>query len=197
MAALTGCGEAAGPSADDLNRMNAFELFQAAAGAAQAGRNEDAVVYHTIAQARFAIDVQVFPPVADGGNHPNVLKSALNAGIVPLLAHDGVAANAAAARLATWTPRFDQGYDPGWEYANRLDATQAAARLATIRKAILEPLERRGALRRTTTTPKPVRTMPRRNAKSGAWKTRRASRANRFRRSSTRSNADAASTPNA
>src|SRR5262245_29017385 len=77
-----GCSDGQGvASLIDAERRNSFELFTAASAALAAGRIEDAGFLFFAAQARFEIDMQVFPPTQSGADSPKVLKSALSATI--------------------------------------------------------------------------------------------------------------------
>jgi hypothetical protein len=99
------------------DRMNTFELMSAAVAAHAAGRTEDAGFLFLAGQARFQIDVQLFPPIGQGGNSPGTLKAALSAtigqSIQPDLANDPVVFANAVARFTKWAPEFGDGYDPG------------------------------------------------------------------------------------
>jgi hypothetical protein len=104
----------------DPDRDNTFALLMASANAAKVGNLEDAGFLFYAAQARFEIDKQVFPPLKTAADDPGVLKAALSfslgSAIVPHVKNDPVILPKIAARFATWSPKFDAGYNPGWEY---------------------------------------------------------------------------------
>ncbi len=104
----------------DPEHDNTFALLMASANAAKGGNLEDAGFLFYAAQARFEIDKQIYPPLKTGGDDPGVLKAALSfslgSAIVPLVKNDPVLVPKIAGRFATWSPKFDAGYDPGWEY---------------------------------------------------------------------------------
>ncbi|QDU90128.1 Ankyrin repeats (3 copies) [Pirellulimonas nuda] len=137
--ALGGCS-GGGSFSEPANRLNSSELMTAAAKAHGAGRTEDAGFLFLAGQARYQIDKTVFPPVGQAGESPGVLKAALSAtigqSIQPALANDPVAFANAVARFAEWSPEFGEGYDPGWEYTNRLGDKEAMA----VVKAAIQPI---------------------------------------------------------
>ncbi len=139
-----GCSGTVGLDAD---RMNTFQLMTAAAAATSI---ESKGFFFYAAEMRFRIDKQVYPPVAQGGDAPGVLKAALGAtigpSIGPKLANDPVAIANVAKRLAAWTPRFDMGYDPGWKYQTALDAQAASAVVASVCAPVLGSLRSKAKL---------------------------------------------------
>ena len=44
-------------------------------------------------------------------------------------------------RLAIWTPKFESGYDPGWEYQNPLDEQARLKIVIKTCKELLVPLQ--------------------------------------------------------
>jgi hypothetical protein len=104
--------------------MNTTQLMTAAAKAHAAGRVEDAGFLFLVGQARFSIDKQVYPPVKKGGDGPGVLQAAMSSAIGqsvgPAVASTPGAYANIVKRLATWSPKFPAGYDPGWKYQNPL-----------------------------------------------------------------------------
>jgi ankyrin repeat protein len=145
-----GCSGPARGAIDNANRSNSYELMMAAAAAQNGGRLEDTGFLFLAGQARFQIDKQIFPPVAQGGDSPGVLKAALSAtigqDIQPALTNDPVAFANAVAQLAKWSPEFGNGYDPGWEYQSRLDDAKAAAVVSATLKPILSAAQSKAKL---------------------------------------------------
>ncbi|WP_145434025.1 ankyrin repeat domain-containing protein [Lacipirellula limnantheis] len=78
-----------------------------------------------------------------------MLKAALSAtigqSIQPALANDPVAFANAVSRFAKWSPELSDGYDPGWEYRNRLSDKQAAAVVTTIMTPALNAAQAKAA----------------------------------------------------
>jgi ankyrin repeat protein len=131
-----------GCSPISADRMNTFQLMTASAATSS---TEDGGFLFLAAQMRFEIDKQVYPPVAKGGDSPDVLKSALGFTIGqkvgPALASDPVAMANVAKRLSQWNPSFAAGYDPGWKYQNALDAKAAAVIVTATKQQVLQPLQ--------------------------------------------------------
>ena len=77
-----GCG---GPSIENADRMNTYELMMAAA---QSGKRlEDAGYFYVASEARFQIDKQVYPPTGTADQDPGVIKGAMNAGLGSTVGH--------------------------------------------------------------------------------------------------------------
>ncbi len=129
--AEVGCSRVMRGVANNAHQMNTFQLMETAAVAHGIGSVEEAGFLMLAGQVRYQIDKLVFPPVGRGGNSPDVLNAALSAtvgqAIASNLQYDPVAATNVAARLATWSPEFGSGYDPGWEYTKKLGDQETKA----------------------------------------------------------------------
>src|SRR5262249_17216644 len=51
-----------------------------------------------------------------------------------------------ATRLSAWQPSFEDGYQPGWEYQNALQSSQARPIVASIMSKLLAPLQKQAKL---------------------------------------------------
>jgi hypothetical protein len=150
VAICCGC-EATQPVSDQAaERLNIFHLMKAAADALNAGRTEDAAFLFLAGRARYQIDRQVYPPIKAGGDSPDVLASALSVTIGEALgrslgANSKASANASVG-LAKWSPKFPDGYDPGWEYQNPLPGQAAAAVVAKVKTEIQAAVDSKSKL---------------------------------------------------
>ena len=127
---------------------NTFELLTASAAAYRKGRLEDAGFLFLAGKARYQIDKRVFPPQAR--ENPGILKAALTAsigqGIQGDLENDPIAFLNAVARLGKWSPKFNDGYDPGWKHKKPLDEIAIANVLAVTLKPIVSAAKSKATL---------------------------------------------------
>jgi hypothetical protein len=112
---LAGCSHSVGSGTNSAaDHMNSFTLLMTIKNTSS---TEDMGFLFLAGQMRFAIDMQVYPPVETGGNGPEALQTSLSFSFGPLvrqqLASDPVAKANIVKRLANWNPSFDAGYDPG------------------------------------------------------------------------------------
>jgi hypothetical protein len=115
--------------------------------AGKASRLEDAAFLYYAGLIRAGVDMQVYEPVGTGGNSPATLLGAMKATLGPVInpavMRDRDTLARIVARLANWTPKFEAGYDPGWEYKSALaepERTTAAKRARDLVVTHLEPL---------------------------------------------------------
>ncbi len=130
---------------ENSGHFDSLSLFMAAGKAFKEGRTEDAGFLFYAGQFRAGVDLEVFDPVGVGGDSPAVLLGALKAtlgpAINPVVMRDREAFSRIAARLAKWTPVFDAGYDPGWEYKVELRGPAREAAIKTLREPLLASIQ--------------------------------------------------------
>jgi hypothetical protein len=147
IAALVGCS---GSTVENAEFSNTFELMTAAARAHAAGQIEDAGFLFIAGQMRFQIDRQVYPPAKTGGDSPGVLTAALSASvgdaIIKTLATNPNAFVNVTSRLSKWSPKFEEGYKPGWEYTSALGKAAIAPVVAATQKEVLAALQAKSQL---------------------------------------------------
>jgi DKNYY family len=110
------------------DQQDSLTLFFAARNALRESRIEDAGFYFYAAEIRASADLRVYEPVGVGGNSPGVclaaIRETLGVPINPVVMRDRRALSRIVARLSKWTPVFEPGYNPGWEYKSTLPELQ-------------------------------------------------------------------------
>lgn len=110
---------------------SALVLFVASAIAFNSERLEDSAFLFYAGQLRLRFDEQCFPPKPIDGNNPIHLMRGyaveLGAKINPAVMNEPQLFSKALARVAGWRPRTPSGYQPGYEFDQRLPEEQARA----------------------------------------------------------------------
>ena len=111
---------------------SALVLLVAAAIAFNSEQLEDTAFLFYAGQLRLRFDEQCFPPKLMNGQNPIHLMrgyaAELGSKINPAVMHEPPLFSRALARVARWRPRTPSGYQPGYEFDQRL--TEEAARAA-------------------------------------------------------------------
>jgi hypothetical protein len=110
---------------------SALVLLVAAAIAFNSERLEDSAFLFYAGQLRLRFDEQCFTPKPIDGKNPIHLMrgyaAELGAKINPAVMHEPPLFSKALARVARWRPRTPSGYQPGYEFDQRLTEEQARA----------------------------------------------------------------------
>ncbi len=113
--------------------------------AGKAIRTKDVAFLYYAGQIRAAVDMQVYEPIGTGGNSPATLLGATKATIGPIInpaiMRDRDAFARVVARLANWTPKFEAGYEPGWEYKAALSGPRIEAAVKEAKEAVVPHLQ--------------------------------------------------------
>jgi hypothetical protein len=108
---------------------SALVLLVASAIAFNNERLEDSAFLFYCGQLRLRFDEQCFPPKSIDGKNPIHLMrgyaTELGAKINPAVMHEPPLFTKALARVARWRPRTPSGYQPGYEFDQRLTEEQA------------------------------------------------------------------------
>lgn len=135
---------------DPAERLNSIQLNVAAAAASENEQFDEAAFLFLVGQVRYQIDAKVYPPVEKGGDAPSVLLGALRATlggpIIDSVRNDPERMKEVIRRVEDWTPRFDEDYDPGWKYDEKLPANERPAVVKGSVDSLLRPLRTQAIL---------------------------------------------------
>jgi ankyrin repeat protein len=150
VASCCGCREKQASHDEAAEQMSSFSLMTASADALKSGRVEDAAFLFLAGRTRYQIDRQIYTPVKTGGDSPDVLASALFAtigeAVKRAIAANPTASAKASARLAKWSPKFPDGYHPGWEYRNPLQGQAVTAVVAQVKTEVRAAVDSKSKL---------------------------------------------------